>query len=386
VDRIPADVSAMILPKTLFGERYVALSIPRHATGGHLSEGDVIPLDRSSAAIETQKVLNDLVPVLKAVKPAKLSATLSAISHALSGRGKNLGETLVHIDSYLRRLDPSLPDLNADLAALGDVADSYAAAAPDLLSAMSRFTTTSRTLLEQRRQLRDLYATVTTTSADLRNFLAVNEKNIIALNVSAKPVLGVLARYAPEYPCLFRQFAAQVGPENRVFGKGTDHPHAGSFTETITVSRGKYVPGRDDPRYLDNRGPRCYEAQDGKLFPQYPPDGPLKDGSYHPPAPTGRGSGAAVPGFAGALLSWPSQTGSVGGAPATTSHDAQGAAPGAHAADPAGAQPQIANSPSERTLLATLLAPTLRVMPKDVPGWSSLLAGPLYRGSEVTLK
>ena len=30
--------------------------------------------------------------------------------------------------------------------------------------------------------------------------------------------------------------------------------------------------------------------------------------------------------------------------------------------------------------------PTLGVQPKDVPNWSSVLVGPLYRGAEVTLR
>lgn len=386
-DSLPKRVSAMILPKTLFGERYVALRIPEnHGSENHgnehLSEGDVIPLDRSRAAIETQKVLNDLMPVLKAVKPAKLSDTLSAIAQALSGRGKDLGETLVHINNYLGKLNPSLPDLDADITALADVSGDYADAAPELLDALSRFTTTSRTLAEQRDRFATLLTTVTTTSVDLRNFLAVNENNIIRLNVTAQPVLDVLAKYAPEYPCLFGQFAAQVGPENRVFGKGTDHPHAGSFTETLTASRGKYVPGRDDPEYLDHRGPRCYQSKDGKLFPQYPPDGPLKDGSYHPPPPDPDGSAAAVPGYAGALLSQPDED-------STSDGDSQGSSgkDGEDAGNEAKAgAPQVANSSAERHLVTTLLAPELKVMPDDVPQWSTLLAGPLYRGSEVTLK
>ncbi|WP_157598584.1 MlaD family protein, partial [Phycicoccus sp. Root101] len=73
---IPANVSARLLPKTLFGERYVDLVSP--AAGGKgraIADGDTIGQDRSSVAIELEKVFADLLPLLRAVKPEKLSAT-----------------------------------------------------------------------------------------------------------------------------------------------------------------------------------------------------------------------------------------------------------------------------------------------------------------------
>ena len=46
----------------------------------------------------------------------------------------------------------------------------------------------------------------------------------------------------------------------------------------------------------------------------------------------------------------------------------------------------VANSPQEQQLLATLIAPQAGMSTSDVPAWSSVLVGPLYRGTEVTLK
>ena len=49
---IPRNVTARLLPKTLFGEKYVELQIPAHPSAARLAEGDVISQDRSSTAIE----------------------------------------------------------------------------------------------------------------------------------------------------------------------------------------------------------------------------------------------------------------------------------------------------------------------------------------------
>jgi phospholipid/cholesterol/gamma-HCH transport system substrate-binding protein len=46
----------------------------------------------------------------------------------------------------------------------------------------------------------------------------------------------------------------------------------------------------------------------------------------------------------------------------------------------------VANSPAEQELISLLVAPTMGVMPTEVPAWSGMLVGPLLRGTEVTLR
>ncbi|WP_232376216.1 MCE family protein [Amycolatopsis aidingensis] len=351
VDLIPANVSARLLPKTLFGERYVALQIPAEPAPEPLAAGAVIGQDRSSTAIELERVLGNVLPLLQSVQPQKLASTLNAVSTALEGRGEQLGDTLVALGDYLERINPSLPDLKADLTGLADTAGTYAEAAPDFLTALSDLTTTSRTLLEKRDQLTDLYATVSTASADLGSFLEVNKDNLIDLTRTVQPTLDVLAKYAPEYPCMLKQLADSIPAAEAAFGKGTDEMN--HVTIRFTASRGKYLPGVDEPEYNDKRGPRCYpQAPAPGRWPQYPPEGPIKDGASKPAPPN------SPRGFE-------ETTGGGGGTPAAQS---------------------LANSPAERRLIAGLRAGQLGVSPAEIPGWTSLLVGPLYRGAEVTVE
>ncbi|MCU1680698.1 MAG: transporter substrate-binding protein [Amycolatopsis sp.] len=355
IDVIPANVSARLLPKTLFGERYVALQIPPDPSAAHIAAGDVIGQDRSSSAIELEKVLDDVMPLLQAVQPQKLSSTLNAVSTALNGRGTQLGQTLARLSDYLGKLDPSLPDVKADITGLANVSDTYTKAAPDLLDALADLTTTSKTLVDKKQGLADLYSSVSTASVDLTSFLAVNENNLIGLTTDVQPTLDVLAKYAPEYPCLLQQLAASVPAAELAFGKGTAHPDVSRVTIEFTSSRGKYLPGVDEPKYDDKRGPRCYpQVPKPGTWPQYPPDGAIKDGSTKPAPP--RSPDGTLPGPIA------SGSGSTGGAPS------------------------LVNSPGEQQLINLLTAPALGVAPSDVPNWSSLLVGPLYRGAEVDLK
>ncbi|WP_051579409.1 MCE family protein [Pseudonocardia acaciae] len=283
VAEVPANVSAQLLPKTLFGERFVDLTIPDTPTRA-IAAGDVIGQERTRSAIEVDQVLDNLLPTLQAVQPAQLATTLNAMSQALRGQGQPLGHTLVALDAYLKRFNPAVPDLVTDLDRLTPVADTYAEAAPHLFGGLDDLTTTSRTLVDERDRLEKLFLGVTDASNDLTDFLAHNQENLVDLAASSRPALQVLAKYAPEFPCLFRQVVEGIPRGDRTFGKGSAHPEQQRITIEISASRGKYVPGVDTPRFQDTRGPRCYKQV--VPFPQYPPGGPLKDGTRHPPPPT----------------------------------------------------------------------------------------------------
>ncbi|MFJ6671018.1 MCE family protein [Actinosynnema sp. NPDC091369] len=358
VRHIPANVSARLLPKTLFGERYVNLVVPAERQDP-LAEGDVIEQDRSSSAIELERVLDDLMPVLQAVQPEKLATTLTAMSQALENRGKPLGETLVQLDAYLGEFNPQLPKLKDGISRLADVSNVYADAAPDLVQALSDATVTSRTLVEQRDNLLALYGTLTTTSLDLNSFLAVNKNNLIQLSDVSRPTLELLAKYAPEYPCLLKGLSEFKPIMDQVFGKGTDEPGL-HITLEITASRGKYEPGKDDPEYADKRGPRCYDiVPRPDPFPQYPPEGPVKDGSTSPP-PARSATDGVLPPNTGTIRDDGTVVSSYSGVPS------------------------LANSPEEQDFLAALLAPQFGLKEREMPSFTALLLGPLYRGAEVT--
>src|SRR3954468_16469661 len=98
--RIPANVSARLVPKTIFGEKYVDL-VPPARPSGYLASGSVVPEDRSTPALELNQALDDLLPGLRPVHPADVNATLTALATGLQGRGNELGETLVELRDYV---------------------------------------------------------------------------------------------------------------------------------------------------------------------------------------------------------------------------------------------------------------------------------------------
>jgi virulence factor Mce-like protein len=275
---IPANVTARLLPKTLFGERFVSLQIPDQPSQDRLADGDVIGQDRSSNAIELQKVIDDTLPLLQAVQPQDLSYTLGAIAQALRGRGDSLGANLASTGHYIGEINTVLPELQADISGLADFADTYEGAADDLLAVLDNLVVTNRTIVDQQEQLRRTFTVVGGSSNTLAGFLETNERNLISLAETSRPVLGTLAEYSPEYPCLLAGLARSVPRIGETFGTDGD-PALNLNIQFPIPPRDPYRPG-DQPQYNDNSGPSCRgldninaeiaQAQRGEYYCPYP--------------------------------------------------------------------------------------------------------------------
>ena len=203
-EKIPANVSVEILPTTLFGQKFVSFVRPASPSGEHLEDGAVIPSERVETNVELSQVLADLFPLLRAVRPADLNATLNALATALEGRGEQLGETMDELGQYLDAIDDHLPTLREDLVELAEVADAYDVAAPDLLDVLDNVTVTSRTIVEKRQQLDVFFSDLGGLADTSHRILRDNEQNLVRVGQVTEPALALLAEYSPEFPCLIK--------------------------------------------------------------------------------------------------------------------------------------------------------------------------------------
>ena len=216
-EKIPSNVSVEILPTTLFGQKFVSLVRPETPSGEPLEDGAVIPADRVETNVELSKVLSDLFPLLRAVQPADLNATLNALATALEGRGEQLGETADDLGQYLDAIDDELPTLREDLVELAEVADAYDVAAPDLLDVLDNVTVTSKTIVEKRQELDVFFSDLGGLAATSNRILRDNEQNLVRVGQVTAPVLALLAEYSPEFPCLLKGAANYAPILSRTF-------------------------------------------------------------------------------------------------------------------------------------------------------------------------
>ncbi len=342
VDVIPSDVTGSILPKTLFGEKFVSLVAPESPSGDHIQAGATI--DRTEVSIEVEKVLADLYPLLEAVEPAQLNMTLNALATALEGRGEALGENLEIVDAYLKRFNPRIPALVEDLRLTADVSDIYSDVLPEVATILDNTITTFGTFEEKEDQATALYGNIADFADTSRTFLADNETNIIRSAELSAAQLRVFSRYAPEFPCLTGGIVNAGVSQAEAFRGFVLH----IVLETLPRQPRAY-DGGDRPRLGEDRGPNCLHLPN----PPWSQSNPVRfqpnfdDGVDRT---TGKGTSRPPSGYL-----------------VTNGKDYAGTA-------------------DESWLFRKMLAPSLGLTADEVGDLGPLLVGPMARGAEVSLR
>ena len=205
-DRIPVDVRARILPTTLFGQKYVELTSSSTTAAGHLRDGSRIAEDTSAEATELTDVIDDLDPVLTAIRPDRLAATFGGLSEGLSGRGTALAGLIRDGGGYLGSLNAQTPLFEADLALLDRVSGQYADDAPDFLSLLRNATRTSRTI--QGSDVPGFISALSAAAGAGTELVSANSAQLAESARLSRPTAELLAEYSPELVCTIKGFLA----------------------------------------------------------------------------------------------------------------------------------------------------------------------------------
>ena len=337
-DSIPGNVSASLIPKTLFGEKYVSLDIPSgQAAATSLKPGQTIT--ETTLPVELERVLNDLFPLLRSVQPAELKYTLDALANALEGRGDDIGENIEVLSRYMRRFNPHVPQMMEDLRLLSTVSATYADVMPQIADTLRNTVKTGGTLVEKEAEL-ERFLTETRRFSDVTTgFLDNNGENLVRLGNLSAQQLGLLEEYSSEIPCLLAGIV-EVAPRLANTFRGM-------------VFHIDVIP-------LDKQ-PRAYNASDRPVIGVN--GKPNCVGLPNPPIPL-----KGAPNF-------------NDGVDNLGRGDAQRTVPGFEApySAPAGTE-------SSKAFMRALTAPVLGVPADDVPDVATLLFGPLVAGTEVSVR
>jgi virulence factor Mce-like protein len=393
INDVPQGVTAELVPKTLFGEKYVSLIPPEtDITGGAtLKAGDVI--QKADVPIEVETLLDNLYPLLDAVDPANLSYTLSAVSTALEGRGEKLGTTLVTLNKYLQKTNPDVPQLIDDLNKLGTVSDSYASALPDLGRLLRNTVVTGNTIVAKKSQLAAFFEEGTALSNTLTEFTKDNGDNLKTLAADGRPVLDTIAKYSPTFPCFLTAMSGLVPRLDNAFRGGELHinvllvpqPTHYNANENASVSKAQLDAASSGPSAKNGKDinaknaatPTCLDLNQINAG---------ADGPHNPYSSSG------TPGKAGTPFAVPADVYKLVGIKAPhgvfgkASDFNRSAATSASLQDLV--QPSMSgiDSASQRAAINTFLGGTLGMQPSSVPDIGSLLVSPIIRGSDVVLK
>lgn len=256
---VPADVTARILPATVFGTSYVDLLPGGGGSGtgaGVLRAGQEIPQDTSAETLELQQVLDGLDEVVTALGPAQLASALDNLAGALDGNGERLGRTIDTVATYLERLNPRMPLLRQDLELLATNLEVLQEYGDDLFDAVDDAAVVAGTLVQREGQLGRVLTGGTRLVEALGRLLDENDEALVASLLSTATSVQVLYDGREKLPRGLLSTFDFV----RTFSSAMDEgPYLKIRSLVQQASRPTYTVA-DCPRYGDHPGRGCRDG------------------------------------------------------------------------------------------------------------------------------
>ena len=261
---IPENVSATILPKTLFGEKYVSLEVPAGPAGrrSRPATRSSSPTSRSSSSRSSTTCSRCCAPC----SPEQLNYTLTAVANALEGRGEKIGAEL---------RDPRrLPARSSTRASRRSSTASTSSArsprstsrsTPELTRLLRNTVTTTNTFESTEQQVKALFDDVAGFSGTARDVPGGERRQHRHARRPGPQILPLLARYSPEYKCFLAGAVASIHPNEQAFRNKTLH----IILETLprqprALQRQRPAGDERAPRSVPLLQPACTTPINGK--------------------------------------------------------------------------------------------------------------------------
>ncbi|PND58527.1 MCE-family protein MCE1A [Mycobacterium sp. ENV421] len=263
---IPANVHADIKATTVFGNKYVALSTPKNPVSARLTTSDVI--NASSVTTEFNTLFETVTSIAEKVDPVKLNLTLSATAEALNGLGTKFGQSIVNGNSVLDDINPQMPQIRRDIQRLGDLADVYTKASPNLWDALDHAVVTANSLNGQQHDIdAALLASIGFGNAGADIFER-SKPYFIRGMADLVPSSQLLDTYSPELFCGIRNIAQAAPSALDAFG---GNGYSLSTMTEILGAPNPYVYPDNLPRTNGRGGPGgapgCWQTIDRNFWP-----------------------------------------------------------------------------------------------------------------------
>ena len=131
---VARDTHAVLVPKTLFGDKFVQLD-PAVPGQPQLQNGDHIARSHTEDPVEVQQVYDEVTPLLQALDPPRFGATLASISQGLAGGGTDLRRLTDGWTAIMQEFANRGGDLKTLLTTVPGVAGTFAERGQDLATA-----------------------------------------------------------------------------------------------------------------------------------------------------------------------------------------------------------------------------------------------------------
>lgn len=197
--KVPANVTASVRGKTLFGEKFVQLLVTNPAAEV-LHDHDAISEERTVEPFELETVLETGLPVLNAIEPGRLGGAFHALAEGVSGQEEAARRAIDNGLIALRALNSRSGDLDRLLAGFPQSADTFARSAPDLVAALGDLDLFNQTVLSKSFQASGALRDTPTWMNSVAQLMEARFTDLVDLSVKGADVLDVVANRRDKLP------------------------------------------------------------------------------------------------------------------------------------------------------------------------------------------
>ena len=190
--RVPENVTAAVRGKTLFGEKFIQLSVDKPSKAS-LKEGDKIAQDKTTNPFELEQVLQTGLPVLNAIEPEELAKTFHALAEGLSGQEEAAKRAIDNGLIALQSLNSEQAALDRTFGGLDESADALARAAPDLVAALESFNAFNQVVIENRSEASGALRDVPSWMDQLAQIMEIRFNDLVDISVKGADILDVVS-------------------------------------------------------------------------------------------------------------------------------------------------------------------------------------------------
>jgi phospholipid/cholesterol/gamma-HCH transport system substrate-binding protein len=192
--KLPANATATIGQKSLLGAEYVALASPSNAKpAGVLTDGDVIPLSRTSAYPSTEDVLASLSTFLNGGGLNQLSTITRELNETLNGHTEQIRELLQNLRVFVGTLNTQRSSIVATLSSLNTLSAQIRSQDTTLTNAIDGIPGGLEVLNKNVANLNTALTAVSNLSTVADRVINESSQNLLANLRNLQPALGGLA-------------------------------------------------------------------------------------------------------------------------------------------------------------------------------------------------
>jgi phospholipid/cholesterol/gamma-HCH transport system substrate-binding protein len=198
---LPDNALANIRQTSLLGEKFVSLSTPAgEAARGRLSDGDVIPLSRTTRSVELEEVLSALSLLLSGGGLEQLRVINLELGKAMTGRETEIKSLLSRLDTFVGSLDAQKGDIVRALESLDRLTITLERQKTTITDALDSIGPGLKVLADQRRQLTAMLTALSDLGEVGTRVVERSRRDTVANLKDLKPILERLEQAGTDLP------------------------------------------------------------------------------------------------------------------------------------------------------------------------------------------